>query len=441
MNNQDVLPAIASAARARAARVEVTSEEIERTEVVIRDGVLESSARGRELAVAVRLWHEGHASFVTASGDLDPGALVAKAIALAHALPASRPLPTVSPAVSEAVAPGGTAGGTVTEDLLVDRFRASTDAAAAGLQSEVRCLEERRGVRVLHTAGGDWGYQRTSATLDLRVTARSGGQTGVATGAAHGRDLVRLVESELDPLVRRVGRWSSTLSRAEPVEVSPDRVIFTADVAAELIGILAGTLQLDSVRQQRSRWSGRVGERVCVPQISLVDDARMPSAPLCTPFDDEGVATRSVPLVTNGVLQGFLSDRRTASEAQVEGTGSGWREDGGTPASGTSNLYLLGDPDKAVDVIGESDNCLLVVQTHGMHTANEITGDFSLGGSGAMVSQGRLGRAVKDFTVAGNIHDLLESIDAYGDDLRFVGDSSGGFGSPSLRCHGVTVGR
>jgi PmbA protein len=57
----------------------------------------------------------------------------------------------------------------------------------------------------------------------------------------------------------------------------------------------------------------------------------------------------------------------------------------------------------------------------GLHMADEVTGEFSLGASGYLYENGRFVHPVRGVTIAGNLKDLLASISLVGDDLTWYG--------------------
>ena len=78
--------------------------------------------------------------------------------------------------------------------------------------------------------------------------------------------------------------------------------------------------------------------------------------------------------------------------------------------------------------MNRAGNGLFVTDAMGVHTANPISGDFSFGASGLLIENGEITRPVRGVTVAGNIQDLLQHIEAVGDDRRFFGSC----GAPSV---------
>ena len=102
------------------------------------------------------------------------------------------------------------------------------------------------------------------------------------------------------------------------------------------------------------------------------------------------------------------------------------------PAVGITNLFVKPAQDfdsRPFDALVASvGNGLLVKEAMGVHTANPISGDFSVGVTGLLIKDGSFLCPVKEAVISGNILDLFQNIIACGDDLRFFGK----IGSPSL---------
>ena len=133
----------------------------------------------------------------------------------------------------------------------------------------------------------------------------------------------------------------------------------------------------------------------------------------------------------------FLYNTYTANKDKTESTGNGMR--GGfktVPGVGLTNLYVDQGKQSLEDLIKSVDKGLFVTEVMGMHTANPISGDFSVGATGFWIEKGRKAYPVREITLAGNILDLMKHVDAVGSDLRF----SGRIGSPSLRIRELSIG-
>jgi PmbA protein len=148
------------------------------------------------------------------------------------------------------------------------------------------------------------------------------------------------------------------------------------------------------------------------------------------PFDGEGVPSQNTLLVEGGVMQGYLYDSYCGRKDGVSSTGNASRGGvKGLPHMGVTNFYIENGPTAADELVKGISRGILLTDVIGMHTANAISGDFSVGASGFLIENGVITRPVKGVAIAGNIIDLFARIEAVGDDLRYYGSIA----SPSLR--------
>ena len=72
----------------------------------------------------------------------------------------------------------------------------------------------------------------------------------------------------------------------------------------------------------------------------------------------------------------------------------------------------------------------------GAHTANFISGDFSVEARNAFtVKNGQIDKPVKSLMISGNVFEMLKNITGAGTDVRKVG----GTVTPSVRVSGMSV--
>ena len=87
------------------------------------------------------------------------------------------------------------------------------------------------------------------------------------------------------------------------------------------------------------------------------------------------------------------------------------------------------------DLLQDISQGFYITEVLGMHTANPISGDFSVGATGLWIEKGKLTYPVRGVAVAENILELFRGIEAIGNDLRFYL----GYGSPTLRFKPIPV--
>jgi PmbA protein len=137
------------------------------------------------------------------------------------------------------------------------------------------------------------------------------------------------------------------------------------------------SISADNVQKGRSLMSEKIGQQVASSHLSFTDDGLLPGGLGTTGFDGEGVPSMRNSILERGVLKGFLYDSYTAGKSGVKSTGNAVR--GGysdLPRIGIRNLLVQSS--EPFDVVKETGRGIVVNSFIGAHTANPISGDFSV---------------------------------------------------------------
>ncbi|HKY66474.1 MAG TPA: metallopeptidase TldD-related protein, partial [Acidimicrobiales bacterium] len=205
-------------------------------------------------------------------------------------------------------------------------------------------------------------------------------------------------------------------------------VVLDPWVTAQLLGIVAGTLGGEEVLKGRSLFAERMGEQVASPLLTLVEDPTDPRSWGATPVDDEGLATRPVPLVDAGVLTGFVHSTWTARRLGTTSTGSAVR--GGfksTPTAGCRAVVPTVGTATAAELIAGVADGVLVQEVSGLHSGvNPVSGDLSTGAEGLRIRAGEVAEPLREFTIASTLQRLLHDVTAVGSDLTWLPMSAAG---------------
>jgi len=214
-------------------------------------------------------------------------------------------------------------------------------------------------------------------------------------------------------------------------------IIFTPNgVASALMSPLLLAFNGKSVLEGASPLKDKLGEQVFDKKLSLWDDATIAYGVGSYPFDDEGIPSQRLPLVTNGVVTNFLYDLQTAASAGTQSTGNGQRS-GGFPRPDISSLILSGGDVSFQAMVEDMKEGLIVEQVMGAEQGNLLGGDF--GGNvllGYKVENGEIVGRVKDTMIAGNVYQVLKELLGIGQEARWVG---GILQTPPLYCSNVSV--
>ncbi|NOZ69095.1 MAG: TldD/PmbA family protein [Deferribacteres bacterium] len=238
--------------------------------------------------------------------------------------------------------------------------------------------------------------------------------------------------SDID--IKSVGEGASkrALELLGSVRISPVKipVILAPFVAVEFLEILSASLSAEAVQKQRSFLAGKSGQEVVSPLLDIIDDGTMAWRTGTRPVDDEGVPVANKTLVSGGVLRGFIHNTYTAAKDNTASTGNASRGSfKSLPGIDVTNFYIKPDGGKSGDDMVKSlSRGILILGAMGVHTANPVSGDFSVGISGQWIENGETVYPVKEAVISGNILDMFRKVEGVGNDLRFYGN----IGSPSL---------
>lgn len=255
--------------------------------------------------------------------------------------------------------------------------------------------------------------------VSVGTLADDGDETQTGFGFSVGRspddfDLAKAAREAADRATRLLGATKPTSRRLT--------VVLDPFVTAQFLGIISSTLNGEAVIKGRSLFKDRVGEQVADARFTLVDDPTNPLAYTATELDGEGLAARRNVLVEAGVLQGFVHNSYSARRAGTVSTANAVRGGfKGTPGVGCLALQVQPGTRSQADLITGISDGVLVQQVSGLHSGvNPISGDFSTGASGLLISNGQLGAPVREFTIASTLQRMLLDLVEVGGDVDWL---------------------
>jgi TldD protein len=294
---------------------------------------------------------------------------------------------------------------------------------------------------------------RPLVRLSLTVIAEQGGRREQGHSGGGGRAGMELFdEATIERYVNEAVHAALTNLEARPAPAGTMTVVLGAGWPGVLLHEAVGHgLEGDFNRKGSSVFSGRIGERVAAPGVTVIDDGTIAGRRGSLNIDDEGNPTRRNVLIEDGILRGYLQDSLNARLSRVPLTGNGRRESfAHLPMPRMTNTFMLGgerDPD---EIIASVDRGLYAANFGGGQV--DITnGKFVFSASEAWwVEGGKLQYPVKGATLIGNGPESLKKISLIGNDMRLdsgvgVCGKEGqsvpvGVGQPTLRIEGLTVG-
>ncbi|MFH1830093.1 MAG: TldD/PmbA family protein [Pseudomonadota bacterium] len=276
--------------------------------------------------------------------------------------------------------------------------------------------------------------QRSLASCDLRVVADDGYSAESAYELDYSTSFDRL---DAEQIAHRAAKRAVAKLGARSVPGGRFPVMLSPRAAAAMVKLISSSFFADNVQRGKSILRGKLGECFYDPSVTIVDDGLLPDGYASFQFDWEGVPRRRTMMVRDGTVVSWLYDGARAARDGVKSTGNCLRA-GLTklPGVGISNCFLKAGSNSYESMISGVDKGVLATDLLGLHTANPISGDFSLGLEGFIIEAGAVGDPVRGVTIAGNIHELFKNVLCVGNDLEFFGAC----GAPSLLVKGLMLG-
>ena len=210
-------------------------------------------------------------------------------------------------------------------------------------------------------------------------------------------------------------------------------------------------LEGDFNRKGTSAFSGRIGERVAAPGVTVVDDGSIQDRRGSLSIDDEGTPTAETILIEDGILKGYMQDRLNARLMGVAPTGNGRRESfAHAPMPRMTNTFMKAGRDDPAELLSRVKSGIFA-KSFGGGQVDIVSGKFVFSCTEAYrIENGRLGAPIKGATLIGDGPTVLTKVAGIGDDFALdegigmcgKGGQSvpAGVGQPTLLVNGLTVG-
>ncbi|HDH45420.1 MAG TPA: TldD/PmbA family protein, partial [Thermococcus sp.] len=199
---------------------------------------------------------------------------------------------------------------------------------------------------------------------------------------------------------------------------------FDVIVDPELAGVfiheaLGHAAEGDAVKNGESIFEDKLGEKIAVEELTVVDDPTLEGKFGSYLYDDEGVKSKRVEIIKNGVLNEYLLDREAAAFFNLEPNGHGRAQNYNyQPLVRMSNTYIEPRGWKFEEMLEEVKNGLYLIGDKGGQV-DIANGTFMFGAKeGYIIENGELTKPIRDVALSGKILEVLKNIMAIGRDLK-----------------------
>lgn len=290
--------------------------------------------------------------------------------------------------------------------------------------------------------GNTEGIAKASASssfeIETYITASDKGKTKSSYGFKYGRKVPHLEGEGTSVATKAINQLKSKpLNHTGQMKV----VLDNSATGFLLQTALSNSINGKSVVEGRSAFADKMKEQVGVSFLNIYDDGQLLEHPKTYSIDAEGFPRRKTPIIENGVLQNYIFDNYYSNIIGSKNTGNAIRE-------GTQSYESL--PEIALNpfsvdpgskdlkgLVAEIENGILInVYMMGLHTANPISGEFSVVAPYVYkIEHGEITTPLESITVAGNLYKIFNQILAVGNDT----DITYGGKNPSMAFEGFSI--
>ncbi|MDD5337352.1 MAG: TldD/PmbA family protein [Candidatus ainarchaeum sp.] len=233
-------------------------------------------------------------------------------------------------------------------------------------------------------------------------------------------------------LGEKAGLMAKEMKNPKKLPAGKYSVIFSQETLSSLLSLLLYSFSGELKRRKISKLWNQEGERLFHEKFTLFDDP-FADAAAKSAFDGEGVSSRRTVLIDKGNVNNFLYTRECAAFSGINAEGNCARAGYSLPPSiGDSNTVIeAGDAEPRKEL----GKYLFIESMHGLHTANQLSGDFGAEASIAFLHEKGKILPVRGFMVSENIFKLFNRIEYIGKKQ----EQSGNLVAPSIAFSDVSI--
>ena len=409
-------------------------------EVAVREGSIENLEQSEACEIGLRVL-VGQSSAAIATSRIDAAGIeriAEQAVAMAKAAP---PDPYAGIATADQIAKDwapidiagdGLPDAAALRDMALTAETHALEVEGVSKSGGAGASSSDRTILLAASNGFSGTYRRTGVSLS--ATAIAGDGTNMErdydySSVIHAEDLRSPQDIGHEAGVRAARRLGARKVKSQAVPV-----IYDNRIAASLVGHFLSAIMGSSIARGTSFLRDKLGQPVFAKGIEILDDPRRPRGLASRPFDAEGIATRSLPLIEDGVLKSWILDLGSARQLGLATTGHAARGLAGPPGPSSSNVHLKPGQSSLTDMMKAIGEGFYVTELIG-HGPSIVTGDYSRGASGFWIEKGEIAYPVSEVTLAGKLADMFLNLTP-ANDLTFRTSLN----APSCLVEGMTLG-
>ncbi|MGN0176407.1 MAG: TldD/PmbA family protein [Methanobrevibacter sp.] len=283
---------------------------------------------------------------------------------------------------------------------------------------------------ILNSNGVSIENEGTGFGIGLSVTTQKGGK--IAT--AYNSQSSRFFDLDGEKLAIEVCNLAKNSLDTKPIETNNYSVVLDYYAAIGLLQTFMSAFNGENVRRGRSILKDKMDSQITSSNLTITDNPLLEKGIGTSKCDGEGSVSQKTDLIKDGVLNSFIYDIYTANKSGVKTTSNGLRDSYfSTPMISPTNLEFKF---KEMKDLSEINNGVLTTSVLGAHTANPISGDFSVEASNAFkIENGEITDPINKAMISGNIFEIMKKVEGIKSEIKQYGS----FILPKLLVHDLRV--
>ncbi|MBE6500404.1 MAG: TldD/PmbA family protein [Methanobrevibacter thaueri] len=283
---------------------------------------------------------------------------------------------------------------------------------------------------IINSNGVSIENKGTGFGIGLSVTIQKNGEIATAYNSASSR----FYDIDGEKLANEVCNLAKSSLNTKPIQTDDYDVVLDYYAAVGLLQTFIGAFNGESVNRGRSILKDKLGENIVSSTLTLTDNPLLEKGIYTSKCDDEGSVSQKTDLIKDGVLNSFIYDIYTANKENVKTTSNGIRGSYlSTPMISPTNLEFKFSETKD---ISEIEDGVLTTSVLGAHTANPISGDFSVEASNAFrIKNGEVSNPINKAMISGNIFEIMKTVEGLNTEIKQYGS----YIIPKLLVHNLRV--
>lgn len=273
-----------------------------------------------------------------------------------------------------------------------------------------------REIFLANSEGVNYSYKKTYVWTSFTIYVSENNYS--SEGFLH-RASVFWKDLKLNDSLKKVLEITRNTLKPVKVEAGVTNILFGPDALFDLITPIFYAVNGDNVRKKRSKFTGKLGEKVASEKLTIIDDGTLSRGYRTAPYDGEGYTMMRKKVIDKGILVNYLLDNYTALKMDRESTGNAGSSRP-FPSITPTNIIISPGTKSFEEIVSEIDKGIYVPRIPPAFI-NPTTGSFSVELRQAFnIRNGEIGNAVRWGMISGNIYDMIKNIYSIESDLTSI---------------------